>query len=119
MQVAPRRTGEWRISPAIPALANLTLAALWLFTTLGGWGEQAFCGAVGVADQGCVDGVHNAVLVSLAAVIPSVGIILVALLLFRPRRDPDRLSGMLTAAAILWVFAEGVVFLGGHLAQTA
>ncbi|MFG2091775.1 MULTISPECIES: hypothetical protein [unclassified Spirillospora] len=100
-------------------MANLTLAALWMFTALGGWGEQAFCGADGARDQACVNGVHDAVLVSLAAVIPAVGIILVALALLSPRRDPDRLSGMLTAAAILWVFAEGVVFLGGYLAQTA
>ncbi|MGP4029958.1 hypothetical protein [Actinomadura sp. 3N407] len=100
-------------------MANLTLAALWTFTALGGWGEQAFCSAGGTPDQACIGGVHDAVLVSLAAVIPAVGIILVALVLFTSRRDPDRLSGMLTAAAILWVFAEGVVFLGGHLAQTA
>lgn len=99
-------------------MANLTLAALWLFTTLGGWGEQAFCGADGTSDQGCVNGVHDAVFVSLAAAIPAVGIILVALVLFSSRRGPDRLASMLTAAAILWVFAEGVVFLGGHLAQT-
>lgn len=100
-------------------MANLTLAALWLFTTLGGWGEQAFCGASGTSDQSCVNGVHDAVFVSLAAAIPAVGIILVALVLFSSRRDPDRLAGMLTAAAILWVFAEGVVFLGGHFAETA
>lgn len=119
MQVAPRRTGEWRISPAIPAVANLTLAALWMFTAVGGWGEQAFCGAGATADQSCAAGVHDAVLVSLAAVIPAVGIILAAAVFYTRRREPDRLAGLLTAAAILWVLAEGIVFFGGYLAQTS
>lgn len=118
MQVAPRRTGEWRISPAIPAVANLTLAALWMFTAVGGWGEQAFCGAGAVTDRTCAAGVHDAVLVSLAAVIPAAGIILMAAVLYTARREPERLTSLLTVAAILWVLAEGIVFFGGHLAQT-
>lgn len=118
MQVAPRRVGEWRISPAIPAVANLTLAALWAFTALGGWGEQAFCGADAAPDANCAAGVGGAVLVSLGAVVPALGIFLAAAAFYSVRRDPNRLTGMLTVAAILWVLAEGVVFLGGHLAQT-
>ncbi|WP_125621307.1 MULTISPECIES: hypothetical protein [Actinomadura] len=119
MQVAPRRTGEWWISPAIPAVADVVLAALWTFTAFGGWGEQAFCEAGGVHDPACATSFQNSVLASLAVVIPAVAITLAALALPRVRRHPDRLGMMLTAAAFLWVGAEGILFLGGYLAQSA
>ena len=119
MQVAPRQTGEWRISPAIPAVANLALAVLWAFTALGGWAEQAFCGLGDARDQVCVADVRDAVLVALAAVVPAAGIVLVSVAFHLLRRVPDRLVGMLTAAAFLWVVAEAVVFFGGHLARTS
>ncbi|MFD0902790.1 hypothetical protein [Actinomadura sediminis] len=117
MQVAPRRSGDWWISPAIPAVANAALAALWAFTALGGWGEQAFCGAGGAHDPTCATGFENAVLASLAVVIPAVVLALAAPAMSRVRRHPDRLGMMLTAAAFLWVGAEGILFLGGYLAQ--
>ncbi|TDE22768.1 hypothetical protein [Actinomadura sp. 6K520] len=117
MQVARSGTGEWRISPAIPAVADLALAVLWAFTALGGWAEQGFCRVDGVPDPTCAADVHNAVLVSLVAVIPAVGIILAACAFYRLRRDLHRVTGMLTAAAVLWVVAEGIVFLGGQLAK--
>ncbi|GAA0551163.1 hypothetical protein [Actinomadura livida] len=100
-------------------MANLALAVLWAFTALGGWAEQGFCGADGVPDPVCAADVHNAVLVSLAAVVPAVGIILTAFAFHRLRREPYRVTGLLTAAAILWVIAEGIVFLGGHLVQAS
>ncbi|XRQ11224.1 hypothetical protein ACN3XK_10145 [Actinomadura welshii] len=101
----------------IPAVANFALAVLWAFTALGGWGEQAFCGVDDAPDPACTDGVGSAVLVSLVAVVPGAGMILAAVVLHTLRRDENRLTGMLTVAAILWVVAEGIVFLGGHLAQ--
>ncbi|MFV2179397.1 hypothetical protein ACFHW2_07505 [Actinomadura sp. LOL_016] len=98
-------------------MANAALAALWAFTAFGGWGEQAFCGVGGAHDPTCATGFENAVLSSLAVVIPAVVITLTALALRRVRHHPDRLGMMLTAAAFLWVGAEGIVFLGGYLAQ--
>ena len=117
MQVVSRRPSEWRISPAIPAVANLALAALWGFTVFGGWAEQAFCGVGDAPDPACADGVHKAALVSQVAMVPAVGIIVVAAAFHALRRGRDRLTGMLTAATAFWVLAEGIVFLGGHLAQ--
>ncbi|MBE1533538.1 hypothetical protein [Actinomadura algeriensis] len=119
MQVAPRRTGEWWISPAIPAVANAALVALWIFTAFGGWGEQAFCGVGGAHDPTCATGFENAVLASLAVVVPAVAITVAALALRRVRHHPDRLGMMLAASAFLWVSAEGILFLGGYLAQSA
>ncbi|TDC61773.1 hypothetical protein E1200_28190 [Actinomadura sp. GC306] len=100
-------------------MANLTLAVLWVFTALDGWAEQGFCGTDGLPDPSCAADVRNAVLVSLIPVVPAVGIILAAAVLYRLRRDPHRVTGMLTAAAILWVLAEGIVFIGGHFAQAS
>jgi len=112
VQVALRQTGEWRISPAIPAVANLVLAVLWAFTALGGWAEQAFCGVGDAHDQVCVVDVHDTDLVSPAAVVPAAGIILASVVFTSIRRVPDHLTGMLTAAAFMWAIAEGIVFLG-------
>ncbi|OLT18420.1 hypothetical protein BJF79_48135 [Actinomadura sp. CNU-125] len=99
-------------------MGNAALAALWILTAFGGWGEEAFCGVGGSYDPTCATGFENAVLASLAVVVPAVVITLAALALPRVRRHPDRLGMMLAASAFLWVGAEGILFLGGYLAQS-
>lgn len=113
----PGRSNGWWISPAIPTIANCLLAALWGFSALGGWGDAAFCGEAEEHDLNCSAAFDDAVLVSaipgLSAVVMAVG----AWVLPRVRRDADRLDGMLTAAAVVWIVAEAVLFVGGYLAQ--
>lgn len=91
------------------------LGALWIFAAFGGWGRQAFC----TADGSCADNVAAAVVVSLA---PAALALLTALTgwAFRAvRDDPDRLDTVLSVAAVLWLLADAVVFIGGWLARGA
>lgn len=117
MQATPGRPNSWWISPAIPTIANCVLAALWVFSAVGGWGDAAFCGEDEERDPGCGAGFQDAVRVS--APIAAVGAILAvtAWSVPRLRRRPDRLDALLTGAAFVWVLAEGVLFIGGYLAK--
>lgn len=117
VEVMQSGTGRLRISPAIPTVANLALAALWACTALAGWGEQAFCGEAGHRAPECVDGFETAVLASLAVAVPAAVIAVGAWTLPAVRRNAARLEAALTLAALMWVVAEGVLFLGGSLAQ--
>lgn len=117
VQAMPGRSNGWWISPAIPTIANCALAALWGFSALGGWGDAAFCGEAAEHDPECATGFDDAVVFSLlpagVALVMAVG----AWVLPGIRRDADRLDGLLTAAALVWVVAGGVLFVGGLLAQ--
>jgi hypothetical protein len=114
----PEGGGRWRVSPAIPTIADCALAALWAFSALGGWGEKAFCGESGPRDPSCVDGIATAVLASLVLAAPAALVVVTAWTLPAVRRDPDRLKAALTGAALLWAGAEGILFVGGSLAQS-
>ena len=117
MQVPPERSSEWWISPAIPTIANVALAAFWGFSTLGDWGYTAFCGASGARDAECAAGFDQVVAVSLVPAALAVVIALGAWLLPRIRRDAERLDGLLATSAFVWVAAEAVLFVGGYLAK--
>ncbi|SEG94946.1 hypothetical protein SAMN04489712_1561 [Thermomonospora echinospora] len=114
----PGGADKWRISPAIPTIANCALAALWAFSALGGWGETAFCGEGGRHDPSCAGGFTTAVLASLVAAVPAALIAVMAWTLPAVRRNTVRLEAALATAALLWVAAEGVLFVGGSLAQS-
>ena len=117
VEAMPGRSNGWWISPAIPAIANLALALLWGFSALGGWGDAAFCGEAENHDPVCGTGFGHAVGVS---AVPAMLAVLVALTAWATpavRRSPDRFNGLLAAAAGLWVLAEGILFVGGFLAQ--
>ena len=117
MQATSGRSNGWRISPAIPTIANCVLAALWAFSALGGWGDAAFCGEDGQRDPECGASFENAVRVS--APLAALALIAAAVAWTMPgvRRKPDRLDAVLTIAAFVWILAEGVLFIGGYLAK--
>lgn len=117
MQARPERSDDWWISPAIPTIANVALAAFWGFSALGNWGYAAFCGEHGARDPGCATRLDHAVTVSVVPAALAAVIALGAWLLPRIRRDAERLDGLLTASAFIWVAAEAILFIGGYLAQ--
>ncbi|MEU8347634.1 hypothetical protein AB0C74_38545 [Spirillospora sp. NPDC048832] len=117
MQAMPDRSNSWRISPAIPTIANCALAALWFFSALGGWGDAAFCGEDDGHDPGCGAGFTDAVRLSSPLALLATAIAITAWAARTIRRWPDRLDAFLTVAAIIWVLAEAVLFIGGYLAK--
>lgn len=101
-----------RVSPVIPVVASLLLAALWGLSVFAGWGAEAFC-----SDPGCVarlDGVVR--LSSLFAVVAAV-CTAVALLAPGRRGAGSRFTALMTAAVAAWVVAEGVLFAGGLIVR--
>ncbi|MFP3962451.1 hypothetical protein SMC26_08995 [Actinomadura fulvescens] len=117
MQAMPGRSNGWWISPAIPTIANAVLAALWGFSALGGWGDAAFCGDANEYDATCGADFDVAVRLSAGPAGLAAVTALTAWALPSVRRDDDRLDTFLTVAAFLWVFAEGVLFIGGLVAK--
>ncbi|MFA1551900.1 hypothetical protein [Actinomadura chokoriensis] len=117
MQATPGRANSWRISPAIPTIANCALAVLWFFSALGGWGDAAFCGEDDRHDPGCGAGFDDAVRLASPVAVLAAAIAVSAWAVPGVRRRPDRLDVFLTVAAFVWVFAEAVLFVGGYLAQ--
>jgi hypothetical protein len=110
------RVEGWQISPILPTIANCLLAALWGLSAYGGWGDTAFCAVDdGPSDAACSRGFTDAVHWSLIAAIPAV-LLAVAAWTF-VRQNDDRLDLLLTISALLWVAAEGVLFVGGYIAQ--
>ncbi|HEU5156965.1 MAG TPA: hypothetical protein VFU43_08215 [Streptosporangiaceae bacterium] len=115
MQASPGRQNRWWISPVIPTIANVALAVLWAFSVFGGWGTAAFCGDD--AARSCADGVDLAAGVSAVPAAVAAALALGSWLSPAIRRDLDRLDGLLALAAVGWVVAEGILFVGGYLAQ--
>lgn len=105
------------MSPAVPTIANGALAALWAFSALGGWGEEAFCGQAGALQSVCGVGFHTAVLTSLSAAIPALVTAVTAWALPAVRRDTHRLDTILTLSAFMWLAAEMILVVGGYVAQ--
>jgi hypothetical protein len=112
------RPNGWWISPAIPTIANCALAVLWAFSALGGWGDAAFCGEGEGYDPGCGAGFDDAVRASAPVALIAAALAVTAWSMPGIRRSPYRLDVLLTVAAFTWVIAEGVLFVGGYLAQS-
>jgi hypothetical protein len=116
VQASPSRQGRWWISPAIPTIANMTLAALWGFSAFGGWGEAAFC-ADDAKRPNCVDSVDFVIGVSAVPAVLAVVVALGSWALPGVRRNADRLDDLLSVAALCWIAAEAILFVGGYLAK--
>ncbi|WP_433466766.1 hypothetical protein [Spirillospora sp. CA-128828] len=117
MQAMPGRSNGWRVSPAIPTIANCVLAGLWAFSALGGWGDAAFCGEDERHDPGCGAGFDDAVRFSAPVAVIATAVAVTAWAMPGIRHRPDRLDALLTVAAFVWILAEGVLFVGGYLAK--
>jgi hypothetical protein len=112
-----RQDEGWWISPAIPTIANVVLGALWAFSAFGGWGRTAFCQDSGPLDQGCSSGFDTTIMISLVPALLATLLAAGAWLIPAVRRDPTLLDTLLTIAALSWVVAQAVLFLGGYLVQ--
>jgi hypothetical protein len=101
-----------RISPVIPTVANLLLAALWGFSVFAGWGLEAFC-----SESGCVDRMGGVARAS--ALFAAVAACCTAGAWLAPgaRRDKGRFTALMVAAVIAWVVAEGILFVGGMIVR--
>jgi hypothetical protein len=111
------RSNGWWISPAVPTIANCVLAALWGFSAIGGWGTDAFCGEADQRDVTCVGDFDLAVWLSLPPAALATLVAVTAWALPGVRRRPNRLDAYLTLAALIWVVAEAILFIGGYLAK--
>ncbi|MEU5885026.1 hypothetical protein [Spirillospora sp. NPDC047279] len=118
VQAIRGRSNGWWISPAIPTIANFVLATLWGFSALGGWGDAAFCGEAGEHDPSCGAAFDVAVRFSVPPAVLAAAIVLMAWSVPSIRRNSDRLDTLLVIAACIWVAAEGVLFIGGLIAQS-
>ncbi|WP_067833643.1 hypothetical protein [Actinomadura kijaniata] len=117
MQAVPGRPNGWWISPALPTIANVLLAVLWLLSAFGGWGTTAFCGDPEQRDAVCADHYDVAVLISFLPALGAAALGVAAWTAPAIRRRPDRLDSVLAVSALLWVVAEAVLFVGGFLAK--
>jgi hypothetical protein len=117
VQVISERSNGWWVSPALPTIANCLLAVLWGFSTVGGWGEAAFCGTAARRDASCAADFEPAVMLSIAPAALAAALAATSWALPGIRRSPQRLDALLTVAAAMWVVAEGVLFVGGYLAK--
>ncbi|MCP9969985.1 hypothetical protein LUX57_36335 [Actinomadura madurae] len=118
MRAGHARTSERLVDiAAIPTIANCALAVLWGFSALGGWGDAAFCGEGELRDPGCAAGFDDAVRLSAPVAVIAAAVAVTAWSMPGVRRRPDRLDLLLTAAAFIWVLAEGILFIGGYLAK--
>jgi hypothetical protein len=116
VQDSKGRQGRWWISPAIPTIANIALAALWAFSAFGDWGMDAFC-VDEVKQPNCVDRVEFVVGVSVAPAALAAALALGAWAMPGVRRNSDRLDSLLSVAALCWIAAEAILFIGGYLAK--
>ena len=117
MQAMPGRSNGWWISPAIPTIANCALALLWFFSALGGWGDAAFCGDNDAHDPSCGAAFKDAVLFSIPVALVATTLAVAAWAMPTVRHNAGRLDALLTVAAVVWILAEGVLVIGGYLAQ--
>ena len=112
-----RQDEGWWISPAIPTIANCVLGALWGFSAFGGWGRTAFCRDGGPLDQSCSSGFDTTIIISLVPAVLAGLLAVGSWVTPAVRRDPTLLDTLLTIAALTWVIAQGVLFIGGYIVQ--
>ena len=99
-------------------IANAVLAVLWGFSAFGGWGRTAFCTSdSGSMDAGCSGSFTTVAVVSAVPAFLALMLSTVSWAFPAVRRDPHLLDALLTIAALTWLLAEGVLFVGGWIAQ--
>ncbi len=104
------------ISPIIPTVASFLLAALWGLSVFAGWGLEAFC-AGGETAQGCSQRLDSVSSVSGLFAVAAACCTVAAWLMPAARSDPRVFSRFMGVGVVLWIAAEGVLFLGGMLAR--
>jgi hypothetical protein len=96
------------MSPVIPTVASLLLAALWGLSVFAGWGLEAFC-SDGETARACADRLGTvSTLSGLFAVVAAAATVVAWL---------SRQSRLLALAIAAWIAAEGVLFVGGVFIQ--
>lgn len=104
------------ISPVIPTVASFLLAALWGLSVFAGWGLEAFCGG-SESSSACARRLSTSYTVSGVFAVVAACCTMAAWLVPSARYD-ERLFGRIMGAGIVaWIIAEGVLFVGGMLAQ--
>ncbi len=97
------------VPPAIQAAASLLLATLWGFAVFGGWSTQAFCTTSLGPSPDCADRIASVVALSVLVGVVAAGATGVAWL--------GRRESLYGAAAVAWVVALVVLFVGGLAAR--
>ncbi|MCG5219891.1 hypothetical protein [Streptosporangium sp. KLBMP 9127] len=100
------------VSPFIPFVAVLLLAALWGFSVFAGWGLAAFC-ADGELARDCTARLRS--VSTFSGVFAVVGACCTAVAWVRPTRRWS--MPFMIAAVVAWVLAEAVLFVGGMLVR--
>ncbi|GAA0946404.1 hypothetical protein [Nonomuraea longicatena] len=105
-----------RVSPVVPTVASVLLAALWALSVFAGWSAAAFCPAGPPECTQQLEGIagFSAFFAVLATVCTAA-----AWLMPAPRRDQRTFSLYMGSAVATWIVAESVLFLGGHLITPA
>jgi hypothetical protein len=104
------------ISPIIPTVAGLLLAALWGLTVFAGWGLAAFCTG-GESTRDCAARLDTVFLFSGLFALAAACCTAAAHLAPWVRREPARFALLMSAAVIAWLVANGVLFVGGMIAR--
>ncbi|MEU7894408.1 hypothetical protein AB0B45_16300 [Nonomuraea sp. NPDC049152] len=99
-----------RISPVIPTVASLLLAALWGLSVFAGWGLEAFC-TDGETSAACAERLDG------ASTLSGWFAMLAALLTVGAWVFPARFAVLIGGAVVAWLVAEGVLFVGGMLSR--
>jgi hypothetical protein len=108
--------GRVWISPVIPVVASLLLAALWGLSVFAGWGLEAFCPA-GEAPDECGNSLGVFTVLSAVFAVTAACCTAGAWIVPGVRRDPRRFSVLMGVAVAAWIAAEGVLFVGGVATQ--
>ncbi|WP_061299583.1 hypothetical protein [Herbidospora cretacea] len=100
--------GPIPIPPALPAAVMVLLAALWGLSVYAGWGLEAFCSG-GVTAEECAGRMTLVTAVSSLFAVVATALTIGAWLTWR--------ASLLVYAIAAWMGAEGVLFVGGLVAQ--
>ncbi|WP_204029619.1 hypothetical protein [Sinosporangium siamense] len=104
------------LSPAIPTVASLLLAALWALSVFAGWGFAAFCESGDLVAE-CERRLGFAVTLSGVFAVVAAVCTAGAWLAFAIHRNLSRFNIGMGVAIAAWVVAEGVLFIGGMLVR--
>lgn len=97
-----------RVSPVIPTIASLLLAALWGMSVFAGWGLEAFC-ADEETSRACAARLDTVSTISGVFAVGAAGCTVAAWLTGR--------TVLLGVAVGAWSVAVGVLFVGGVIVQ--
>ncbi|MDH2430410.1 hypothetical protein [Sphaerisporangium sp. TRM90804] len=97
-------------------MANLLLGGLWTLSVFAGWGLEAFCGE-GETPESCVDRLTVVSTLSGMFAIVAACCTLGGLLPPVMHRYPQKSLILVGAATASWIFALGVLYVGGMVGR--